>query len=325
MKQPRKVLGLPVRLETVAVVVYLTVLLGFAARYLTPILFRTWFFSSDEYVFAAEVIRFSNLDFHQRFFDNPGTPFMMLNAAVWIVIYAGSRALGLMPPDTRIDAFTFHHMPLLFTSMRAATLVFFLISAVLFFRLYARLAGLASAAVATLLLVFAPIYCYYTSFVRTESLALVCILCALLVVERAMAKDGADWERAPGPGDYATIAGLLCGVAAGARLHSMTAALPVLFTILWLQRRPPQAEYPLWIMLRNRGYTGEVHHFYIENDSARLQTTPLTPCVIVTTRGKPPAAIREQYPFLSDQGELMVLSTSDLKPARGTAFHEQRE
>ena len=71
MKQPRKVLGLPVRPETGSSGLPDRAAVGFAARYLAPILFRTWFFSSDEYVFATEVVRFSSFNFHQFFFDNP--------------------------------------------------------------------------------------------------------------------------------------------------------------------------------------------------------------------------------------------------------------
>src|SRR5258706_399183 len=77
---------------------YLACLIAVAFYLMRPVLFRSWFFMSDEYVFAAEVIRFSNLDFHQHFFDNPGTPFMMLNAVIWGVVYVSTWAFGLMPP-----------------------------------------------------------------------------------------------------------------------------------------------------------------------------------------------------------------------------------
>jgi hypothetical protein len=86
-----------------------------------------------------------------------------------------------------------------------------------------------------------------------------------------------------------------------------------------------EPEYPPWMMLRNRAFTGEVRHFYVENESARLQTEPWKPDVIVTTRGKPPESVRVRYPFLKDYGELLVISTSDLSPSQGAALHERRE
>ena len=46
-----------------------------------------WSSSSDEIVQLAEVIRFANLDFHQRFYDMPGTPLWILGAAEWLIYY----------------------------------------------------------------------------------------------------------------------------------------------------------------------------------------------------------------------------------------------
>jgi len=112
-----------------------------------PLLFRSWFFSSDEYVFAAEVVRFSSFNFHQFFFDNPGTPFMILDSAVWALIYWGGRVLGLVQPGVTMSTFNYQHMPLLFTVMRATTLVFFLASCVLLFQLCARLVNRPAAAI----------------------------------------------------------------------------------------------------------------------------------------------------------------------------------
>src|SRR5260221_110934 len=61
-----------------------------------------------------------------------------------------------------------------------------------------------------------------------------------------------DFQTAPGIRDYATIAGLLAGVAAGARLHSMTAALPVLAITLWVSKPVRKPEYPTWILRWSR-------------------------------------------------------------------------
>ena len=50
-------------------VLFLIGVVMFEAWYMTPSLFRTWYFSSDEYVVVAEVIRFLHLDFRQHFFE----------------------------------------------------------------------------------------------------------------------------------------------------------------------------------------------------------------------------------------------------------------
>jgi hypothetical protein len=194
MNVPRTPFRQFLRFDRLVSAAFLTCLIIFAYRFMSPMLFRTWFFSSDEYVYAAEVMRFSSLDFHQHFFDNPGTPFMMLDSLVWATIYAGSWALGLIPQDTRIGLFTFHNMPLLFAVMRATTLAFFLLSPILLFWLCARLTNKATAAIASLLLVLSPIYCSYSSFVRTESLAMVLILGALLWLNRGIERAGNDFE-----------------------------------------------------------------------------------------------------------------------------------
>ena len=102
----------------------MTVLLTFAFAHLYTTLFRSWFLSSDEYVFAAEVIRFLDLDFRQRFFDIPGTPFMLFNALLWAGLYGVMWLGGFVAAGTGLDDFTFQHLPWLFVQMRAATVRF---------------------------------------------------------------------------------------------------------------------------------------------------------------------------------------------------------
>ena len=75
-------LGRVQRHSTAASLIYLALLLTFALRYMLVCLSRSWFFSSDEYVRSGEVIRFLNLDFYQRVFDMPGTPFLMFSAGL---------------------------------------------------------------------------------------------------------------------------------------------------------------------------------------------------------------------------------------------------
>jgi hypothetical protein len=218
-----------------------------AYGYLRPALFRTWFFSSDEYVIAAEVIRFSNLDFRQRFFDLPGTPFMLLDSLLWALVYGVERVLGLAP-STTLATFTFQHISALFVLMRATTLLCFLLSAVLLYALVAKLMNSAAAAIASLLLVMSPIYCSYSSFTRTDSLAMVLILLATIWLLRGLEQVPRDSAHPPTIRDHVFIAGILLGVAAGARLHSLAAGLPPLLMLLWLERRPAKGDYPAWVL-----------------------------------------------------------------------------
>jgi 4-amino-4-deoxy-L-arabinose transferase-like glycosyltransferase len=240
------ILGRPHQTTTLATV-YLAGLLAFAIHYLGPSLFRSWFFSSDEYVFAAEVIRFLHLDFRQHFFDIPGTPFMFLSAAIWSLIYALLAVLGLLAPGTGIEHFTFDHLPALFTTMRTLTLFFFLCSIILLFILAARLTNKAGAAVACLVLLMSPTYTSYSSFVRTESLSVCLILISILCLLRAL-------EGRPRPGNRSheaslvTLAGTFAGLAAASRLHSIIASLPLLLLLLFRKGEDPPV-YPRWLSL----------------------------------------------------------------------------
>ena len=218
-----------------------------AYGYLRPGVFRTWFFSSDEYGIAAEVIRFSNLDFRQHFFDNPGTPFMLLDSLLWALFYGVERVLGLAP-STTLSTFTFQHTAALFGLMRATTLVCFLLSAVLLYALVAKLMNSAAAAIASLLLLMSPIYSSYSSFARNESLAMVLILLAAIWLLRGLERVPRDSAHPPAIRDHVFIAGILLGVAAGARLHSLTAGLPLLLMLLWLEKRPAKGDYPAWVL-----------------------------------------------------------------------------
>ena len=240
------VLGRPHRTNGLAVV-YLAGLLAFAIYYLGPSLFRSWCFSSDEYVFAAEVIRFLHLDFRQQFFDIPGTPFMFLSAAIWALIYSAQGVLRLIPPSVGIEHFTFDHLPALFTMMRTLTLFCFLCSIILLFILAARLTNKAGAAVASLLLLMSPTYTSYSSFVRTESLSVCLILISILCLLR-----GLEGRSQPGHLRYRALrilfAGVLAGLAAASRLHTITAALPLLLLLLLSNNWDPCA-YPRWLAL----------------------------------------------------------------------------
>jgi hypothetical protein len=74
------------------------------------------------------------------------------------------------------------------------------------------------------------------------------------------------------------------------------------------------AEYPLWVMLRNRGFRGRIDHCYVTSSSARLQTGVPVPCVIITPTGTAPAAVTQIYPHIERYGYYMLLWSE--KPVR---------
>lgn len=226
---------------------YLAILLAFSLSYLLVSLSRSWFYSSDEYVIAGEVIRFFNLDPRQQFFDMPGTPFMMLSAALWAIFYP--LAMWLSPDSTipDITSFTYHRLDWFFTLLRSCTILFYALSLVLLFPLARRLLNRAGACLACLLLMMSPIYANYSSFCRVESMAICLALSALLVTYRALEKQASRMGARPSWRDPTILAGILAGVAAAARLHSITATLPLIFLILALDERTPRRpQYPRW-------------------------------------------------------------------------------
>lgn len=201
-----------------AIAVLLASLIWHTTSMLLPSLGIAWFASSDESILLSEVIRFSGLNFYQSFFDMPGTPLMMLGAAEWRLYY--SLITLVHSSSTDVNLFTFQHLQQLFTMMRVNSLIFFVISALLLFRIVSKATNrIAGAAAATLLLMNHG-YEATVPFVRVEPLAMCFMLGAIVV-----------WtECKTPPGIF--CAGLLCGIGAACRLHSLFASLPVLVLLL---------------------------------------------------------------------------------------------
>ena len=230
---------------------YLCVLIAFALWEMWPSLFRAWFFSSDEYVFAFEVIRFIQRDFRQHFFDMPGTPLMMLASILWALYYGANCALGIVSSQRGILAFTLDRLPALFVLLRGMTVFFYCVSLVLLFRLAARLMNRPAAWVATFILAMSPLYATISSFVRVESLSICFMLAGFLVLVHALDRPTIDpparrrWLNAIDP---KIAAGLLIGLSMATRMHALTASLPaVVLLILLASRATPSSDYPRWV------------------------------------------------------------------------------
>jgi hypothetical protein len=211
---------------------YVGGLVGFYGWFMWPSLFRTWFFSSDEYVMVAEVIRFLHFDFHQQFFDQPGTPLMFMATIAWIAWYGVALAGGQLPHGSNLEWFTFHHLPGLFILMRGLTFSFALISIVLLFVLASKLTNRAGASVAALILTLSPIYVSYSSFIRSESLAVCMILSAALFVLKGFKVEDQSAKTWRSGARWILLAGFAAGLGAACRFHSSIASVPLLTLML---------------------------------------------------------------------------------------------
>jgi hypothetical protein len=66
-------------------------------------------------------------------------------------------------------------------------------------------------------------------------------------------------------------------------------------------------EYPLWMMLRTRGFQGRVDRCFVENVSAQIPITAPQPEVVISVFNIIPEAVSNSYPHTEKAGELTVL------------------
>lgn len=86
-----------------------------------------------------------------------------------------------------------------------------------------------------------------------------------------------------------------------------------------------EAEYAIWVALRNRGFKGTLHHFYVENESGRLPARYAAPDMIIASGGSPPADIAALYPTKQHFGRLVLMSPEGAAPIRYTAESASRD
>jgi 4-amino-4-deoxy-L-arabinose transferase-like glycosyltransferase len=82
-------------------------------------------------------------------------------------------------------------------------------------------------------------------------------------------------------------------------------------------------EYPLWLMLRNRGFPGRIDHFYVQNVSARIATFVPEPWVLVSTVTNLPAAATNEFPFTEAFGSWTIRraeKTPETRPPATTSI-----
>ena len=227
ISEPRDVL--PKYATAAGIAAYLIFLFWGIGTTLYPTLGMPWFSSSDENIIVTEVIRFSGFDFRQDFFDMPGTPLMLIGAAEWRLYYWAPVILHLSSGG--IGLFTSQHMQQLFTLMRWNSFLFYLLSAFLLFRIVWRLTDPYSGAAAATLFLFSPAYAKTVYSLRVEPATLCFMLASILVLTESERALRTLW------------AGVLGGVAAACRLHSITATLPILTILLFEQTWRRDAAY----------------------------------------------------------------------------------
>lgn len=62
------------------------------------------------------------------------------------------------------------------------------------------------------------------------------------------------------------------------------------------------AEFPLWVLLRNRGFSGRLQHVAVENESSRLPVNLPAPEVVICSAPALPAELQRQFPYKLDYG-----------------------
>jgi hypothetical protein len=255
--------------ERIGVALFVSALIASSAWFLTPSLFRAWFYRSDEYVVIGEIIRFLHLDFRQHYFDMPDTPLMLASAAMWGVIY------GIAGHGAGIDRFTLDHLPRLFELVRAASFLTGLLGIVLVFLLASRLTNRAGGCVAAILLAMCPVYGWTESTIRPEPPVVCLFILSIFCLQRALANAGANDQA-----KWIFVSGLLAGLAAAMRFHSITATLPVLLMIL-LFEAPPQYP-PRWRLYSQSILHGRDRrdHRHPDKNSARHRCGTDAACLV---------------------------------------------
>jgi putative effector of murein hydrolase LrgA (UPF0299 family) len=227
-------------------ILYVAGLMATSYRYLSVTLARTWFYSSDEYVAVAEVIRFSTGSFRQHFIDWPATPMFLIAGAVW-GIFTRSATLLTNPTVHGALDYTYQHIAWVFGVTRFMTVFFHGVSLVLVFLVAQKALNKAGACVSALLVLMNETYAGYSTLTRPESMALCVILSSVLVAYYALEHSSVSFEKPPHWRDPLTIAAVLAGIGVGVRINSFIASLPLLWMLLVFRRRTIRKSYPKWI------------------------------------------------------------------------------
>jgi hypothetical protein len=65
-------------------------------------------------------------------------------------------------------------------------------------------------------------------------------------------------------------------------------------------------EYPIWMLLRNRGFEGRMYNVGVQDASATIQTNNPVPCAVITTSGKLPDPLAMTLPDRTQHGPINI-------------------
>lgn len=69
-------------------------------------------------------------------------------------------------------------------------------------------------------------------------------------------------------------------------------------------------EYPLWVLLRDRGFKGQINSIYVPGDSVKIASQLPHPCAIITTFRDTPLEIKSSYPYVSEHAPISIYWSS---------------
>jgi hypothetical protein len=65
-------------------------------------------------------------------------------------------------------------------------------------------------------------------------------------------------------------------------------------------------EYPIWMLLRNRGFEGRIYNVGVQDASATIQTNDPAPCAVITTSAKLPEPLAATLPDRTQHGLINI-------------------
>ncbi len=182
-----------------------------------PSILLPWYFNTEEFPYVQEVLRFSEFNFKQEFFDIPGTPLMMLGTALWWPYYLASNLLSA--DYQTIREFNFGHLQEMYVLLRTISIVSFLATVVLTYLVANRLIGAAGACVAASIVAIHPMLNVTLYHLRIEPLNLALVLLSVWLVLKAVESHSYYLYGA---------SGFAAGLAMASRFPSVLAPLPVI-------------------------------------------------------------------------------------------------
>lgn len=197
--------------------------------------FFPWYFNTEEFPYIQEVMRFSEFDFRQQFFDIPGTPLMFLSTIFWWVYFVFCKIFGLRGADQGIRLFTFENMQILYYIMRGISCIAYISSGILTYKIVTRILNSAAGLFATCMVLVHPIFATTIYHLRVEPSNLAIVLLSLYLCLLAIDRSS-YW--------MFLASGIFAGVAFALRFPSFMAILPLI--VMYCLRFPVVFERSLF-------------------------------------------------------------------------------